>query len=64
MKALVILAPAQEDLEERPKPQLKEPDDAIVKIIKTTIAVPICISSRASAQLCARAASWAMRGLA
>ena len=37
MKALVYLGPDRKQIEDRPKPQLKAPDDAIVKIIKTTI---------------------------
>jgi alcohol dehydrogenase len=37
MKALVYLGPAQKALEERPKPEIKAPTDAIVKITKTTI---------------------------
>jgi len=37
MKALVYLGPAKKVLEERPKPQIKDPTDAIVKITKTTI---------------------------
>jgi len=37
MKALVYLGPGKKALEERPKPQLTAPGDAIVKITKTTI---------------------------
>lgn len=37
MKALVYLSPAKKALEERPKPEIKAPTDAIVKITKTTI---------------------------
>jgi alcohol dehydrogenase len=37
MKALVYLGPAQQALEERPKPDIAAPTDAIVKITKTTI---------------------------
>jgi alcohol dehydrogenase len=37
MKALVYLGPAEKALEERPKPELAAPTDAIVKITKTTI---------------------------
>jgi alcohol dehydrogenase len=37
MKALVYLGPAKKALEERPKPELAAPTDAIVKITKTTI---------------------------
>ena len=37
MKALVYRGPAQMGLKERPKPQLLEPTDAIVKLAKTTI---------------------------
>jgi len=37
MKALVYLAPGKKSLEERPKPDLTAPTDAIVKITKTTI---------------------------
>jgi alcohol dehydrogenase len=37
MKAFVYLAPGKKSLEERPKPQLVEPTDAIIRITKTTI---------------------------
>jgi alcohol dehydrogenase len=37
MKALVYLGPAKKALEERPKPEITAPTDAIVKITKTTI---------------------------
>src|SRR5271165_6612304 len=37
MKALVYLGPGKKAVEDRPKPQLQAPDDAIVKITKTTI---------------------------
>jgi len=37
MKALVYQGPAKKALEERPKPQIAAPTDAIVKITKTTI---------------------------
>jgi alcohol dehydrogenase len=37
MKALVYLGPGQKALQERPKPQIQAPTDAIVKITKTTI---------------------------
>jgi alcohol dehydrogenase len=37
MKALVYRGPGFKSLEERPKPALQAPDDAIVKIVKTTI---------------------------
>ena len=37
MKALVYRGPGFKALEERPKPVLQKPDDAIVKIVKTTI---------------------------
>jgi alcohol dehydrogenase len=37
MKALVYLGPAKKALEERPKPEVSEPTDAVVKITKTTI---------------------------
>ncbi|MFZ6648034.1 zinc-dependent alcohol dehydrogenase family protein [Undibacterium sp. TJN25] len=37
MKALVYLGPAKKALEDRPKPELSVPTDAIVKITKTTI---------------------------
>lgn len=37
MKALVYLGPAKKALEERPKPEITTPSDAIVKITKTTI---------------------------
>ncbi|MFZ2019094.1 MAG: zinc-dependent alcohol dehydrogenase family protein, partial [Methyloceanibacter sp.] len=37
MKALVYLGPGRKQIEDRPKPEQKAPDDAIVKITKTTI---------------------------
>jgi alcohol dehydrogenase len=37
MKALVYRGPGQKAVEERPKPRLQAPGDAIVKIVKTTI---------------------------
>jgi alcohol dehydrogenase len=37
MKALVYLGPAKKALEQRPKPEITRPTDAIVKITKTTI---------------------------
>ena len=37
MKALVYLAPGQMKLEDRPKPSVLEPSDAVVKMLKTTI---------------------------
>jgi len=37
MKALVYQGPGKKSLEERPKPQVIDPTDAVVKIVKTTI---------------------------
>jgi len=37
MKALVYLGPGKKAIEDRPKPELQSPRDAIVKIAKTTI---------------------------
>ncbi len=37
MKALVYLGPAKKALEERPKPEIAAPGDAIVRVTKTTI---------------------------
>src|SRR5882672_10725037 len=37
MKALIFQGPGKKALEERPKPTIAEPTDAIVKITKTTI---------------------------
>src|SRR5579872_4267977 len=37
MKALVYRGPGFKALEERPKPVIQAPDDAVVKIVKTTI---------------------------
>jgi alcohol dehydrogenase len=37
MKALVYNGPGKKALEERPKPKISDPTDAIVKILKTTI---------------------------
>ena len=36
-KALVYNGPGQKEVEDRPKPEIAEPTDAIVKIVKTTI---------------------------
>jgi alcohol dehydrogenase len=56
MKALVYTGPGRKALEDRPKPRLAAPTDAIVKIIKTTICgtdlhilkgdVPTCVPGR------------------
>ena len=37
MKALVYLGPGRKAIEDRPKPEIQAPSDAIVKIVKTTI---------------------------
>jgi alcohol dehydrogenase len=37
MKALVYQGPGKKSLEERPKPKIIDPTDAIIKIVKTTI---------------------------
>ncbi len=37
MKAVVYGGPGSKALEERPKPQLQEPGDAVVKLTWTTI---------------------------
>ena len=37
MKALVYLGPGRKAFEDRPRPQLTVPTDAIVRIVKTTI---------------------------
>ncbi|WP_395665901.1 zinc-dependent alcohol dehydrogenase family protein [Methylocella sp.] len=37
MKALVYQGPGRKALEERPKPRVEAPDDAVVRIVKTTI---------------------------
>lgn len=37
MKALVYRGPGKKDLEDRPKPEIQSPGDAIVKMFKTTI---------------------------
>ncbi len=37
MKAFVYRGPGQKAIEERPKPQIQAPGDAIVKVVKTTI---------------------------
>jgi alcohol dehydrogenase len=37
MKALVYEAPGEKAIEDRPKPEIKAPTDAIVRIVKTTI---------------------------
>jgi len=37
MKALVYRGPGSKSVEDRPKPQVQDPGDAIVKVVKTTI---------------------------
>src|SRR5579863_2358006 len=37
MKALVYRGPGKKNLEDMPRPELKEPTDAVVRIVKTTI---------------------------
>ncbi len=37
MKALVYHGPGKKAIEDRPKPEISAPTDAIVKIVKTTI---------------------------
>ena len=37
MKALVYHGPGKKAWEDKPKPTLKEPTDAIVKVLRTTI---------------------------
>jgi alcohol dehydrogenase len=37
MKALVYHGPGKKSLEDRPKPEINDPSDAIVRITKTTI---------------------------
>lgn len=37
MKALVYGGPGQKALEDRPRPEIRDPGDAIVKVVKTTI---------------------------
>ena len=37
MKAFVYKGPGQKAFEDRPKPEIKEPGDAIIKVTKTTI---------------------------
>ena len=56
MKALVYNGPGKKALEDRPKPDVAAPTDAIVKIVKTTICgtdlhilkgdVPTCVPGR------------------
>jgi alcohol dehydrogenase len=56
MKALVYLGPGKKAVEDRPKPKIFAPTDAIVKIVKTTICgtdlhilkgdVPTCAAGR------------------
>jgi alcohol dehydrogenase len=56
MKALVYLGPAKKELDERPKPEIAAPTDAIVRVTKTTICgtdlhilkgdVPTCLPGR------------------
>ena len=56
MKALVYNGPGKTAVEERPKPEISAPTDAIVKLVKTTICgtdlhilkgdVPTCTAGR------------------
>ena len=56
MKAFIYNGPGRKALEDRPKPTIKEPGDAIVKMVKTTICgtdlhllkgdVPTCVPGR------------------
>jgi hypothetical protein len=48
-------------LEERAKPDIAAPTDAIVRITKTTICAPIFTSSRAMWRAASQAASWVMK---
>jgi alcohol dehydrogenase len=43
MKALVYHSPGKKSCEEKPKPIIVEPSDAILKVLKTTICGRICI---------------------
>src|ERR1700730_851650 len=56
MKALVYRGPGSISVEERPRPKVEQPNDAVVKMVKTTICgtdlhilkgdVPTCIPGR------------------
>src|SRR5580693_8002996 len=56
MKALVYQGPRSTSVEERPRPKLEQPSDAVVKMVKTTICgtdlhilkgdVPTCVPGR------------------
>src|SRR6202163_3241296 len=60
MKAFVYRGPGKKALEERPRPDITAPTDAIVKVVKTTICgtdlhilkgdVPTCQRGRAAAR--------------
>ena len=43
MKAFVYKGPGQKAFEDRPKPEIKEPGDAIIKVTKPQSVEPICI---------------------
>ena len=55
MKALVYHGPGKKALEEREKPDLRAPGDAIVKITKTTICGTDLHILRLTSQLASRA---------
>jgi alcohol dehydrogenase len=64
MKALVYLGPGPKHIEDRPKPELKEPDYAIVKLSKTTICGTDLHILKGDVPLVRQGASLAMRALA
>lgn len=64
MKALVFQGAGKKTLETRRKPEVREPDDAIVKITKTTICGTDLHILKGDVPTCTRAASSAMRALA
>ncbi len=64
MKALVYKGPGEKALENRPKPEITAPTDAIVTITKRLFAAPTCISSRAMYRVVSLAVFWVTKVLA
>ena len=64
MKALVYHGPGKKQLEDRPKPALREATDAIVRMTKTTICGTDLHILKGDLPLSPTDASWAMKAWA
>ena len=64
MKALVYHSPGKRALENMPKPAIKSPTDAIVRIIKTTICGTDLHIMKGDVPTVTMVASWDTKGLA